>query len=343
MMKKIVFSGAPYRLGNPLQQLLDRTLIGYAFAGEQRRLVGWECWYGNDQAEDAQLVESRKKEWQLQTTLAPFEIMARADAAVLIALDDQSVSKASLVLKAIQALRPGSRCFVYGALAQDGATAQELLAQAQQRQVALLAGTATSRTFTLPHIELPVRDQIGRAFIVVQGDPRQSLLKGLTGLLPFIRLKSPGHLKITFAKLFKSDEVWNALKKGEIPKHLLQSAMSRSNTIQGDPERDGRTQNVIPLDLLPKLSPSAACYLLRVASGLEIFVVNLTGALRDFNVALETSSGRIISTQLYRPPPPMSEHYSLLTAHIHEFIKGRVQPEHHGYFIADALGRYEPV
>src|SRR6185503_14543659 len=90
---------------------------------------------------------------------------------------------------------------------------------------------------------------------------------------------------------------------------LLASALSRSDTPQGDPVADGRTQDLVGQGLVPRLANSPRCWSLRHRDGLHSVIAILNGVVADMNIAVETNTGTTYSWQLYRPPAPAEHHY----------------------------------
>ena len=102
---------------------------------------------------------------------------------------------------------------------------------------------------------------------------------------------------------------------------LLAAAFSRSNTIQGDPVKDGRPQDVYGLHFLERLCPAPRGWILDHQDGLRSALFDFSGALEDLNFAVELADGSIRSAQLYRPPEPMSDHFSTLAERIERFFR----------------------
>jgi hypothetical protein len=92
-------------------------------------------------------------------------------------------------------------------------------------------------------------------------------------------------------------------------KPLFAAAISRSNNIQGDPEKDGRTQDIVGLQLVEKLAPAPRAWHFRPNGQSELAILVVDGALTDTNFAVQTGNG-ILSAQLYEPRAPMQDHFS---------------------------------
>ena len=120
--------------------------------------------------------------------------------------------------------------------------------------------------------------------------------------------------------------VWRAGRNGDWPWPLLAAAISRSNTTQGDPVRDGRTQDIVGLGRLQKLVAQPRGWLIEHRDGLRSTVLVLDGAIADINLAVRSRDGLIVSTQLYRPPAPNRSEFDRLAAVVDEFLASRNPP-----------------
>jgi hypothetical protein len=302
-LPKVTFIIDDFKVGTPGQQLLDRFLIGYNRSGEFHSPGCAVELFQGKQSDDA--IAARVKDFGLKIGSE----LNQAEAVVFV----------GPVQNHLETLPRRARCFVYGTIAETGLRARELVKIANQREIALRAQTAVSGAFQLPVIEIP-----GKAFKAVAvtfGRFPDAELEALEGLWKF---GEPGQPNPTVKSLTGAD-VWKAAYSSEWA-DLFGAAFSRSNTIQGDPEKDGRTQDVAGLRLVEKLVKDPRGWLIEDPNGARMAVFVMNGALEDLNVAFETPGGKIISTQLYRPPPPMQDHFSVLAGQIEDFFRQDTQP-----------------
>jgi hypothetical protein len=295
---KLVFVTDEFELRTPVQQLLDRFLIGYPDAGRFHRL------------EDARIVlvlPQANKELERRTQ--DFGLIVEPDLTRALADADAALAFGKSAKAVISNLPSRTECFVYGALAQG------MVEAAKSNSVQLIAGTATRGAFHLPRIETPRRLQ--KALVVVQGQYPSAEMEALEALLP-LSWKGMG-TRVKGVTALGPNNFWPTLKQDFWP--LLKSAISRSDTPQGDPVLDGRTQDLIGLDLLEKLAKEPRGWLIEHHDGLRWGIAVLNGAINDYNVALQTTSGGILSTQVYRPPAPAEHHYSRLAATLERFFR----------------------
>jgi hypothetical protein len=323
---KIAFVVEEFRLRSPAQQLLDRFLIGFPRDGEFHQLkdcrVSLHLTSGGDNA----LLEQRRKDFGLAVAPGIERAVADADAAVVVWRGAGATANDALLTATLSHLPRGSACFVHGVLASSHAAAKEAARLAASRSIALSAGTSTAVTFRLPEMDVPAGTSLKEALIVVQGVFPEAELDALEGLLPVLERRRGGEAGVHQIQRLDGQQVWEAGDQGRWSRALLASAISRSHTPEGDPVRDGRTQDLAGLGLLPKLALSPRAWLLEHRDGLGSALLVLDGAIADINFAVRTTSGKILSAQLYRPPPPAQEHFSRLAAVVEDFFRTRQSP-----------------
>jgi hypothetical protein len=145
-------------------------------------------------------------------------------------------------------------------------------------------------------------------------------------LLPVIERRRGGESGVRSVRLLESDEVWRAGDRKLWSWPLLASALSRSHSPQGDPVLDGRTQDIAGFGLVPKLARRPQAWLLEHHDGLRTSILVLDGVVGDFNFAVRAADGRVFSAQLFRAPPPLEQHFSLLAAAMEDFFQTRKSP-----------------
>ena len=290
-LPQVTFVIDQFAVASPGQQLLDRFLIGYHSDGAFRA-PGCEVQFSG---ESTPAIEARVRDHGLRTGAE----LAQARATIIAASEQR-------VRETIGQLPSGARCFIYGLLSPE---AQRL---AGQRRVSVLSATATSAAFRLPAVDLP-ESRIRKCAIVTHG--ALAALDGLEALRSIAESRLSG---LEFAG--RIEPFWEAAYASEW-RTLLASAFSRSNTIQGDALTDGRTQDVFGLHFLENLVSSPRAWRLSGPNGLTAGIFDFSGALEDINVAAELDDGSIRSAQLYRPPAPMSDHFSRLAERVERFFR----------------------
>jgi hypothetical protein len=338
-LRKVAFLVEECPPQSPARQLLDRFLMGYSRDGTHHHPQLQKVSLYTTLAQKKPL---RKHTRDFGLAIAPTVEAAIKDADAVVIVSRQAGTMANdRLLQATLTLAPrGARCFVYGTLSTSFDSGQALLKQAQSRDIALLAGTALSMTWRLPEIDLARDTPIREALIVVQTNRTLTLdpapaapsaytaaeLDAVEGLLPVIARRQGGESGIESIQLIEEDDIWRAGTKGQWSWPLLTAAISRSNSPLGDPMRDARTQDIVGLGLVPKLARHPRGWILRHRDGLRSALLVLDGVLNDFNFAVQTKAGPIISAQLLRPAPPRQHHFCRLTAAMEDYFRGGKAP-----------------
>lgn len=324
-LKKIAFVLDEFALGAPAQQLLDRFLLGYPRDGEFHHLEGSTIHvyspHGNSQE-----LERRSKEHGLVVAPDRAAAVSEANAVAIVpragamALDEKAVAET------LQHAPRGSRCFIHGVVASRVQMARQLLLRAEVRGIEVRSGTSVGVTWRLPEIEVPPNSIIREALIVVQGAPFLAELEALDGVFPLIDLRQNKQEGLRSLRSLRGDDVWRGGADGNWSWSLLTAALSRSDTPQGDPVRDGRTQDLAGLGLVPKLAHDPRGWAIQFDDGLKLTVLVLDGVVADYNCALALGDGRILSTQLFRPPKPAQHQFSRLAAVMEDFFRTGAAP-----------------
>jgi hypothetical protein len=300
-LPKLTFVIDDFSIGSPGQQLLDRFLIGYNRDGE---------FYSPGCA--VELLQPKQNNDAIAARSKDFGLKIGGDlnqtqATVIVGTAAEHLSK----------LPRGARCFIYGTLADTAGRASELVTSAEEHGLALRTATAVSGAFQLPVLEVPSR--LRKALAVTHGAFPDAELHALEALCTLGKA-----VQTPKVELLTGAAVWQSAYSSQWS-DLFASAFSRSNTIQGDPLKDGRTQDVAGLRLVERLVPKPRAWLVGDESmQAAVFVMN--GALEDLNVAFESTSGKLVSTQLYQPPPPALDHFSGLAGQIEDFFRQDAPP-----------------
>jgi hypothetical protein len=320
-LKKIAFVIEEFGVPSPTQQWLDRFLIGYPRDGRFHRLDGCQiaAWTAGD-ASDNEL-DRRAKDFGLTRTARIEEALAGAEA-IVVAWRGAGTSANDALLKRVLELSPKDcACFVSGVLASSLEAARAAASLAASRKVRLLAGTASGFSWRLPDVDVPMDTRLKEALIVVQGSLPEAELDALEALLPLIERRRGGETGVRSVRSLHGGMLWQAAERQEWSWPLLAAAVSRSDNPQGDPVKDGRTQDIVGLGLVPKLAADARGWLIEHRDGLRTTILVLDGVVTDYNFAIQTHRGEIISAQLFRGPPPAQHHFSRAAGMVEEFFQ----------------------
>jgi hypothetical protein len=338
-LRKIAFLLEEFGVPTPAQQLLDRFLIGYPREGAFHKLDGTQIAAYVAVAAESSFGE-RPKEFDLVVAPTMERAVTDADAVMIVSRRPGDLANEAFVKIAVEQAPEGAACFVHGALANTLDSARQYSRTAAARRIALRSGTPLSVGWRLPPVELPTGTPLAEALIVVQVNPLDSpaippsppvtlggaVLQALDGLLPVIERRRGGESGIRSVRFLEGKNLWRAGEKGLWSWPLLGAALSRSHSPQGDAVRDGRTQDIVGLGLVPKLARHPRGWLLEHRDGLRTAILVLDGVVADFNFAVRAPNGDIVSAQLFRGPPPAEHHFSRLAAVLEDFFRSSQPP-----------------
>jgi hypothetical protein len=325
-LRKIAFLCDGFAPQTAAQQLLDRFLIGYPHDGEIHRLDGCKISLHTPNGESNAELQRRQKDFELLVESDLGKALSNADAMVIVCSDSGAVANEPLLKDALQRAPIGCACFVHGVLANSSDGAAKIIALARSRQVSVLGGLPTSVTWRLPEVEVAIGTPLREALIVVQGASPVAELNALEGLLPLAEHRRGGESGVRGVWFLEGDELWQAGERGKWSKPLLAAAISRSNTPQGDPIRDGRTQDLVGLGLVSKLASNPRGWIIEHRDGFRSAILVLDGVVADFNFAVLVGDGRTLSAQLYRPPAPADHYFSRMTEVMEGFFRNGKPP-----------------
>jgi hypothetical protein len=131
-----------------------------------------------------------------------------------------------------------------------------------------------------------------------------------------------GETGVKSVQLIEGQAVWRAGDEGRWSKELLESALSRSNTVQGLTLVDARPQDLVHSGELPRLVKNPAAYFIERADGLHSTLLMLNGAVGDFTFAARVKGmTRPQSTQFLLPPEPNVAYSACLASKIEEMLE----------------------
>jgi hypothetical protein len=184
----------------------------------------------------------------------------------------------------------------------------------------MLAGSSLPVTWRLPDVELPLNCEIESALIVGYGGADVMDFHGLEALQSMVERRKGGETGVKAVQMIEGDAVWAAGDAGRYSKELLVSALSRSDTPQGQTIVDGRTQDLVAKGELPKLVKNPAAYFIEYQDGLKATLLMLTGAVKDFTFAARIKGSGNVSTQFLLTPEPNVTYSACLVDRIEELF-----------------------
>jgi hypothetical protein len=308
-MKKVAFILDGFELQSPGQQLLDRFLLGWSENGAFRPAAGKVAlWMINGSTNP--LLERRVKDFGLELASSMEAALAEANLTLIApgTIKPPEIDP-DAALRLLNSLPKGATVYLDASFllkVEPSATARIYDA----RSLKLFTSRAAAHFLPLPVDPSIPPNGIEKLLVVAHGNFPEAELDSLYALARFVSIEPT----IGVNPLTSSEGL--ALLHHPEWKPLVAAAVSRSDTIKGDPEKDGRTQDVVGLQLIENLATNPRGWRLQNFRT-QIVILVLNGVLSDFNLAA-TARGQLYSAQLYRPPAPAQEHYSALATWIME-------------------------
>lgn len=325
-MSRVLVVSDGFPVPGPAQQLVDRFLAGYprdgAFYASAFRQVALGTPF-SWKPEEITAIDRRKADFGspfFQTfSGGDFRSSALYSSVVVVPAADQTAEK--LVHRLLPYLNRDSRVYIVGALSASTKDARLILDAAREKRISIVAAFPTRLTWRLPQVEVDDHSPLSELLVVSRGENPSALWEAADVLVSLASKRRGGESGIRSIEAFEGQSVWTAGQQNLWSWSRLASAISRSNSIQGDSLVDSRTQDVVGLGLVPKLATSPRAYVIHHNDGLSSSLLMLTGVLNDINVAYRYADGSEGSTQIYQPPLPWDHQYSAAAAHIEDFLR----------------------
>jgi hypothetical protein len=199
--------------------------------------------------------------------------------------------------------------------------AQKMVSDAKRLRFPMLAGSSVPVTWRLPDVELPLGCEIEEALMVGESSPEDAMdFHALEGLQCMVERRKGGETGVRAVHWIQGDGVWEC----GYSKDLLVAALSRSDTPLGLTVKDGRTQDLVGSGELQKLVQKPIAFVIEYNDGLRATMLNLRGAVEDFNFAARVKRQGIVSTQFLLTPIPNVTYSACLMNKVAEmFTTGR--------------------
>jgi hypothetical protein len=225
--------------------------------------------------------------------------------------------------------------FIDKHLSYDRAEAAEMVAQAKQAGIPLMAGSSLPVTWRQPPLEIPLGRSFKDVVVASRGDLEIFGFHALETLQCMVERRGRGGKAqgVSAVTCLEGDDVWNAGDRGIWSWTLLDHALGRSHTRNpGDIKQNTRDFMPPPTpgrDRLTKLRHPVA-FVVEYVDGLRATVLILNGHVDDTTIAarLADSSGgeTIVSTLMYLPAPPGACFFDPLVLRIEDFFRTRRPP-----------------
>lgn len=340
--KRLAVLASRWTPGSPARQVADRFLIGYPREGRWRRPSMKVVSLYVDQAPEADQSRERAAEFDFRTYPSVAETLRcgrdrlAVDGVLILAgqREDSSTESPSpdLLEPVVRVFEEDRRAVpVYWDEPLGLAQARKMVEASRQLKFPVLAGSSLPMTWRLPPLELPTGCRVEQALIVGIGTRRSDRYRALETLQAMVERRRGGETGVRSVQSVAGQAVWSAGSSGRWSRELLEAAVARSDSLQGETLKDGRPRDLVNSGELPRLVEHPEACLVDYSDGLRAAVLMLNGAVGDFTFAarLRDVSG-VPSTQFLLPPEPNRAGSACLAARIEDLIQsGRspVRPE----------------
>ena len=198
--------------------------------------------------------------------------------------------------------------------------ARKMVSDSKRLGFPFLAGSSLPVTWRLPPVEIPYGAKVEEALMLGVGGSDAMDYHALEAMQCMVERRKGGETGIRSVQMLEGNAVWKAGEEGRWSKRLLEAALSRSDSLQGDSQLDSRPQDLANNGQLPKLVKDPAAYFIERSDGLRTTLLMLNGAMRDYTFAARLGTGEIVSTQFFLPPTPNVTYSACLVAQIEEMI-----------------------
>lgn len=327
--KRVAILAGAYAPGSHAQQMGDRILVGYPYAGAWHRpnlkLVSLHL--SRPGTGDLGAERSREFDFPIHPSVAEALRAGGKDLAVdAVLIFDGDEQVFAECLDSFEFAGRAVPVFHDLSLSPSFEKARRMVDAAHRLRFPLLAGSSLPVTWRLPAIELPPACRIDEALVVGAGRSEGMDFHALDALGCMVERRAGGETGVKAVQLLEGDAVWKAGEERRYSKELLIAALSRSDTPLGLSEKDGRTQNLVESGELRVLAKNPAAYLMEYRDGLKASVLMFDGAVKDFNFAARLRGGENYATQFLRTPEPNATHSACFMRKVEDMIANGMAP-----------------
>ena len=199
--------------------------------------------------------------------------------------------------------------------------ASRMVGYSKRLKFPMLAGSSLPITWRLPDVDLPFDAEVEEAVMVGENGGDDAMdFHALEAMQCMLERRKGGETGVRAVQCIRGEAVWTA----GWSKDLLVAALSRSDTPLGLTMKDGRTQDLVTSGELQRLITKPEAYRIEYRDGLRAWMLNLRGALKDFNFAAHVKGHGILSTQFLLTPEPNVTYSACLMSKAEEmFATGR--------------------
>lgn len=336
--KRLAILASRWTPGSPARQVADRFLIGYPREGRWRRPSLKVVSLYVDQAPEADQSRERAAEFgfriypSVAETLRCGRDRLAVDGVLILAGQgaDSSTppSGPDLLEPMLRVFEEDDRAVpVYWDEPLGLSQARKMVEASRQLGFPVLAGSSLPMTWRLPPLELPAGCRVEQALMVGIGSRRSDRYRVLETLQAMLERRRGGETGVRSVQSVAGQAVWRAGNSGRWSRELLQAAVARSDSLQGQTLKDGRPRDLVDSGELPRLVEHPEACLVDYSDGARAAVLMLDGAVGDFTFAARLRDlSEVPSTQFLLPPEPNRAGSACLAARIEDLIQSGRSP-----------------
>lgn len=205
--------------------------------------------------------------------------------------------------------------------------AKEMVEDAKRLGFPLLAGSSLPVTYRLPEWDLPFGAEIEEALMFGVGSSDAMDYHAMESMQCIVERRKGGETGVKAVQLIEGDEVWQAGEDGRWSKELLGAALSRSDSLMGLSESDGRTQDILGTGRIRELTENPSAYFIEYCDGLRATLLILNGAVKDYCFAARLKNEPAPqSVQFFVTPGPNVTYSACLMSKAEEMFETGIAP-----------------
>jgi hypothetical protein len=321
--KRLAIVTTVWRYLSHAQHMGDRFLVGYPFEGKWRRpAIDVVALYVDQRPEGDQSAErARSFGFKVYPTIAEALRCGGAKLAVDAVLiigehgDYPTNEKGQILYPRYEFFKQVADVFEADVrvvpvfndkhLSYSFAKAKAMVETSKRLGIPFLAGSSLPVTWRLPPVDMPQGCEVEDAIMVGVGGSDPMDFHALEAMQCMLERRRGGETGVRAVQLIEGDGVWKAGDAGRWSWELLESALSRSDSLRGLSVKDGRTQNLAAGGAIKSLVSNPAAYFIEYSDGTRATLLMLNGALADYNFAARVRGMKDpISCQFLLPPNP---------------------------------------
>jgi hypothetical protein len=345
--KKLAIITTVWRYLSHAQHMGDRFLVGYPFEGKWHRpAIDVAALYVDQKPEGDQSADrARSFGFKVHPTIAETLRCGGSKLAVDAALiigehgDYPQNEKGQILYPRYEFFRQvvdvfeadGSAVPVFNDkhLSYSFPKAKAMVDASKRLRFPFLAGSSLPVTWRLPPVDLPLGCEIEDALMVGVGNSDPMDFHALEAMQCMLERRRGGETGVRSVQLVEGDDVWKAGDAGRWSWQLLESALSRSDSLRGLTSQDGRTQNLAAGGTIKTLVANPSAYFIEYIDGTRATLLMLNGALSDYDFACRVRGVKDpISCQFLLPPNPNVAYSACLMHQVETMIETGQAPYH---------------